>query len=279
MRRRRRTDSTLRSQRRANEDSALIWNWYERCLLLILFAGLALPAQGAAGAEAPQIKLAFVQGGCFNMGDQFGDGGMDEKPVHEVCVDNFYMGAYMITEAQWQAVMGQTPFQRRPVYGPDFPATGVNWQDARDFLAKLNKLSGLDYRLPTEAEWEYAARNGGKRQKYAGTGDELLLGDYACYEATCEGAMQPVGSRRPNELGLYDMGGNAWEWVHDRYDAYYYRQSPRQNPQGDPFGVNRVVRGGSSASASGNLRCSYRDYVAPDVRRDGIGFRVLLPAR
>ena len=258
--------------------SVLSW----RCLLLILILLPAVPtlsAELAAGAEAPGIKLAFVQGGCFAMGDQFGDGGMDEKPVHEVCVDSFYLGAYMVTEAQWQAVMGKTTPPHRPVKGPDYPVTGVSWHDAGDFLAKLNKMSGLDYRLPTEAEWEYAARSGGKRQKYAGTGDEQLLGDFACYEETCDGRMEPVGHRRPNELGLYDMGGNAWEWVLDRYDAYYYRQSPRQNPPGDPFGVNRVVRGGSSASASGNLRCSYRDYVAPDVRRDGIGFRVLLPAR
>ena len=248
-------------------------------LLILLPACLVLPVERATCAEAPEIKLAFVKGGCFKMGDQFGDGGMDEKPVHEVCVGSFYMGAYLVTEAQWQAVMGKTPLGRPQVNGPDFPVTGVSWQDTQDFLAKLNKLSGLDYRLPTEAEWEYAARDGGKRQKYAGTNDELLLGDYACYEATCDGTMQPVGSRRSNELDLYDMGGNAWEWVQDRYDAYYYRQSPRQNPQGDPFGVNRVVRGGSSASASGNLRCSYRDYVAPDVRRGGIGFRALLPAR
>jgi len=248
-------------------------------LVILVPATLILPAGQVAGADVPEIKLAFVKGGCFSMGDQFGDGGGDEKPVHEVCVDNFYLGAFMVTEAQWQAVMGQTPPVRPQANGSDFPVTRVSWNDAGDFLTKLNMLTGLDYRLPTEAEWEYAARNGGKRQKYAGTGDEQQLRDYACYEASCEGMMQPVGRRRPNELGLYDMGGNAWEWVQDRYDAYYYRQSPRHNPQGDPFGVNRVVRGGDSTSASGQLRTSYRDYVAPDVRRDGIGFRVLLPAR
>jgi len=248
-------------------------------LALLAPAALILPAWQAAGADAPEIKLAFVQGGCFGMGDQFGDGGVDEKPVHEVCVDNFYLGAFMVTQAQWRAVMGQTSPAARQANGPDVPVTRVSWNDAKDFVARLNELTGLDYRLPTEAEWEYAARSGGKRQKYAGTGDEQHLGDYACYEASCEGVMQQVGRRHPNELGLYDMGGNAWEWVQDRYDAYYYRQSPRQNPQGDPFGVNRVVRGGDSSSASGQLRTSYRDYVAPDVRRNGIGFRVLLPAR
>jgi formylglycine-generating enzyme len=211
-------------------------------MLILLPAGLTiLPVERAAGAEVPEIKLSFVQGGCFKMGDQFGDGGMDEKPVHEVCVSNFYLGVSMVTEAQWQAVMGQTSPPHPQANGPDFPATRVSWDDAGEFLRRLNKLSGFDYRLPTEAEWEYAARGGGKRRKYAGTDDEQQLGSYACYEASCEDAMQAVGRRRPNELGLYDMSGNAWEWVQDRYDAYYYRQSPRQNPQGDPFGVNRVL--------------------------------------
>jgi formylglycine-generating enzyme required for sulfatase activity len=106
-----------------------------------------------------------------------------------------------------------------------------------------------------------------------------MLEYYACFEQSCDGGPLPVGSKRPNALGLYDMGGNAWEWVQDRYDGYYYRQSPRMNPTGDPLGVNRVLRGGSSSSAAGQLRTSYRDYVAPEVRRDGIGFRVALPAR
>ena len=251
--------------------------------LLIMFiflpACLFLQASQADCAVLPEIKLTFVKGGCFDMGDQFGDGGADERPVHNVCVDDFYLGSFKVTEAQWRAVMDRGLLPKLQSRGSDYPVSGVSWYDANDYLGRLNKLSGLDYRLPNEAEWEYAARSGGKRQKYAGTSDESLLEDYACYDVSCNGVMQPVGRRRPNQLGLYDMGGDTWEWVQDRYDAYYYRQSPRQNPQGDPFGVNRVLRGGSSTSANGQLRTSYRDYVAPDVRRDGIGFRVLLPAR
>jgi len=240
---------------------------------------LLAPIQRAAGADMPEINLTFVKGGCFVMGDLFGDGGADERPLHEVCVDDFYLGTFKVTEAQWQAVMRESPIPRQRFRGSDYPVSSINWYDAGTFLRALSKQSGLDYRLPTEAEWEYAARSGGKRQKYAGTGDDDQLKDFACYEASCAGVMQPVGRKRPNGLGLYDMGGNAWEWVQDRYDAYYYRQSSRLNPQGDPFGVNRVLRGGSCTSARGQLRTSYRDYIAPDVRKDDIGFRVLLPAR
>lgn len=227
--------------------------------------------------DTPEIGLIFVKGGCFEMGDQYGNGGADERPVHTVCVDDFYLGTREVSEAQWLAVMGSPPPSR--TRGADFPVTTVNWFDANEFLSKLQGTSGLGYRLPTEAEWEYAARGGGRQWKYPGTNDPHMLGEFACFEGSCTGDPLPGGSKRPNPLGLYDMGGNVWEWVQDRYDGYYYRQSPRSNPAGDPFGVNRVLRGGSCSSAGGQLRTSYRDYVAPEVRRDGIGFRVALPAR
>lgn len=231
----------------------------------------------AHSAELSPIPLTFVKGGCFTMGDQFGDGGSDEKPLHDVCVGDFYLGTYEVTEDVWRAVMGGLP--DRKGLGASYPVTGVSWNDVREFIRKLNRLSGLDYRLPTEAEWEYAARGGGKRQKYAGTDSAERLAEYAWHNATSNGSPQPVGKKLPNDLGIHDMSGNAWEWVQDRYDPYYYRQSPRQNPAGDPFGVNRVLRGGSYSSDAGQLRASYRDYIAPDRRADGIGFRLLLPAR
>lgn len=211
------------------------------------------------------------------MGDQSGDGGYDEKPVHEVCVDDFRLGIFEVTESQWKEVMGNELPLRFP-HGPTYPATGVSWNDAREFITRLNTLSGLKYRLPTEAEWEYAARSGGKKQKYAGTSDEKTLGDYACSKLSCADTPLPVGQKQPNDLDIYDMSGNAWEWVQDRYDPYYYRQSPRKNPHGDPFGINRILRGGASDSVNGQLRTTYREYVAPTTRRDGVGFRLLLPA-
>jgi formylglycine-generating enzyme required for sulfatase activity len=188
------------------------------------------------------------------------------------------MGVYEVTEGQWLAVMG-SDLPLHSVRGPALPASGVSWTDARDFITRLNRLSGLKYRLPTEAEWEYAARSGGKQQLYAGSSDEKLLADYSCGKASCAGTPLPVGQKNPNNLDLYDMSGNVWEWVQDRYDPYYYRQSPRLNPQGDPFGINRILRGGGSDSVNGQLRTTYREYLAPAIRQDGVGFRLLQQMR
>jgi formylglycine-generating enzyme required for sulfatase activity len=244
----------------------------------LLFIFMMLMTRQARGAAVPVIQTVTVTGGCFMMGDQSGVGAYDEKPVHEVCVDDFRMAVFEVTEEQWHAVMGRN-LKLQSERGPSFPVSGVSWNDAREFIVRLNKLSELNYRLPSEAEWEYAARSGGKQYMYAGTNDEKKLADYACSKASCVGTPLPVGQKKPNDLGLYDMSGNVWEWVQDRYDPYYYRQSPKQNPQGDPFGINRILRGGGSDSVNGQLRTTYREYLAPTVRRDGIGFRVVLPGR
>ena len=247
-------------------------------LFILLFILTLLLTEHVSGATVPDIPVTFVKGGCFVRGDWSGEGGNDEKPLQEVCVDDFSLGTFEVSEAEWQAVMGSS-FPLRRSRGSHFPASGVSWHDSIEFIARLNALSGMKYRLPTEAEWEYAARSGGQQQKYAGTADAKTLAEFACGQESCGGAVLPVGSKRPNTLGLHDMSGNVWEWVQDRYDPYYYRNSPRSNPQGDPFGVNRILRGGSSNSVNGQLRTTYREYMAPDTRQDGIGFRVALPAR
>ncbi|HIJ88649.1 MAG TPA: SUMF1/EgtB/PvdO family nonheme iron enzyme [Desulfuromonadales bacterium] len=244
----------------------------------LLFVYMLLMTRQAQGAAITDIKTVVVTGGCFMMGDQAGSGGYDERPVHEVCVDDFRMGVFEVTEEQWYAVMA-SDLPLHSGHGPGYPANGVSWSDVREYITRLNRRSGLNYRLPTEAEWEYAARSGGKLQMYSGSNDEKTLADYACSRVSCSGTALPVGQKKPNALGLYDMSGNAWEWVQDRYDPYYYRQSPKNNPQGDPFGINRILRGGGSDSVNGQLRTSYREYLAPTVRRDGVGFRLLLPGR
>jgi formylglycine-generating enzyme required for sulfatase activity len=251
---------------------------YLQAAFSLLFVIMMLTIRQAQGASIPVIQTVAISGGCFIMGDQAGIGGYDEKPAHEVCVDDFRMGVYEVTEGQWLAVM-RSDLPLRPMRGPAYPASSVSWTDAREYILRLNKLSGLNYRLPTEAEWEYAARSGGKQHMYASSSDEKSLADYACGKASCAGALLPVGQKKPNDLGLYDMSGNAWEWMQDRYDPYYYRQSPRQNPQGDPFGINRILRGGGSDSVNGQLRTTYREYLAPAIRRDDVGFRLLLPGR
>jgi len=209
------------------------------------------------------------------MGDTFGDGGSDEKPGHEVCVGDFYLGKYEVTQTLWSRVMGNNPSEFKGE--GNLPVENVSWNDAQLFIRKLRLESGRRWQLPTEAQWEFAARSGGRKQKYPGTGDGAELGDCAWYAANAAGTTHPVGSRRGNSLGIHDMAGNVWEWVQDRYDRDYFRQSPRDNPKGDPFGVNRILKGGSIRQEAGFLRASYRDYLAPEGRGDCVGLRLALP--
>jgi len=251
---------------------------FEQILLVPLLVFFMVLTGRVSSAAVPEIKTVLVAGGCFSMGNPFEYGGYDEKPVHEVCLDDFRIGVFEVTEIQWKDVMG-TELPLQAVHGADYPVTGVSWNDVRTFISRLNILSGLKYRLPTEAEWEYAARSGGKQHKFSGTNDEEKLDNFACGKLSCAGSLVPVGQKLPNDLGIYDMSGNAWEWVQDRYDPQYYRQSPKKNPQGDPFGLNRVLRGGGYESVNGQLRTTYREYLSPSVRKDGVGFRLLLPAK
>ena len=222
------------------------------------------------------MEFVFIKGGCFEMGDTFGDGNRDEKPVHEVCVDDFYLGKYEITQRQWEKVMGRIPSFFR---GKDNPVEMVTWNDAQRFIERLNSQSIRKYRLPTEAEWEYAARSGGKREKYSGTSLEGELGQYAWYYATPGNQTHPVGQKKPNGLGLYDMSGNVWEWCADWYDAHYYQKSPKDNPRGPVNGEFRVLRGGSWYSLPRYVRAASRIWYGPAGWNYTIGFRLASPAR
>lgn len=206
------------------------------------------------------------------MGDTFGDGYTDEKPAHEVCVDDFYMGKYDVTQGQWQVVMGNNPSLFKDC-GDNCPVEMVSWIDAQEFISKLNKRSGeKKYRLPTEAEWEYAARSGGKREKYAGSDD---VDSVAWCGSNSDRTTHPVGTKSPNGLGIYDMNGNVWQWVQDWYAANYYGKSARKNPRGPGSGSDRVMRGGSWNSGLDSVWASLRGYVTPDVRGNFAGFRLL----
>jgi formylglycine-generating enzyme required for sulfatase activity len=254
------------------------WKLFLFIFLFGFFVLTTLAASPVSSADKiPEIPIVFIKGGCFDMGDNFSEGGTDEKPVHKVCLDDFYMGKFTVTQDQWEKVMGNNPSKFNK--GGDYPVENVSWDDAQEFVRRLSRLTGLKWRLPTEAEWEYAARSGGSKFKFAGTSDEHNLGDYAWYKGNSYDRTHPVGSKKPNRLGLYDMSGNVWEWVHDRYDRDYYRQSPHKNPMGDPFGLNRIIRGGSALTGIGFLRTSYRDYVAPDIRRACFGLRLALSAK
>ena len=221
------------------------------------------------------IELVLVKGGCFQMGDTFGDGQADEKPVHTVCVDDFYIGKYEVTQGQWQSVMGNNPSFFKNC-GEKCPVEQVSWNDIQEFITKLTTKTGKKYRLLTEAEWEYAARSGGKKEKYAGTSSDVELGKYAWYTANYAGSIHPSGQKQPNSLGLYDMTGNVWEWCQDWYGEKYYSQSPQKNPTGPPSGTRRVLRGGAWLFEPAGIRAATRYKLTPESRGDLYGFRLSL---
>jgi len=225
-----------------------------------------------------EIEMVFVPGGCFQMGDTFGDGDAGEKPVHEVCVSDFYMGKYEVTQGQWKKIMGNNPSYFKNC-GDNCPVEQVSWNDIKGFFEALNSRTGKRYRLPTEAQWEYAARSGGKSEKWAGTSIESSLGEYAWYDSNSGSKTHPVGQKLPNGLGLHDMSSNVWEWCSDFYGgSAYYKNSPRDNPSGPSSGSSRVNRGGGWYSIAANTRATARSRNDADNRNSGVGFRIALPA-
>ena len=221
------------------------------------------------------MKMKPVQGGTFQMGatsEQGSDAESDEKPVHSVTLDGFHIGETEVTQAQWKAVMGTNPSNWK---GDDLPVEQVSWNEAVQFCEKLSQMTGKTYRLPTEAEWEYAARGGQQADgtKYAGSS---TIGDVAWYTSNSGSKTHPVGQKQPNALGLYDMSGNVYEWCSDWYSSNYYSSSPSVNPQGPSSGSGRVCRGGSwSYGDAQGCRVSNRAYSAPDGRDGNLGFRVV----
>lgn len=197
----------------------------------------------------------------------------EEMPVHRVCVDDFYIGKYEITQGQWKSVMEGNPSSDSRC-GDSCPVDNVSWKDTQDFILKLNsKIGERKYRLPTEAEWEYAARSGGRSEKYSGGND---LNSLAWYNENSEGKDRPVGTKMPNGLGIYDMSGSVWEWTNDWYGRDYYSSSPSSNPAGPSSGVERVVRGGCRTGEAYNMRTARRNGYTPDTRRHSLGFRLLM---
>ncbi len=217
------------------------------------------------------MEFLLVKGGCFQMGSN--DGRVYEKPMHEVCLEDFYLGKYEVTQREWKALMGRS---LSSFNGNRRPIERVTWDDAQSFILKLNDRSGMTYRLPTEAEWEYAARSGGRQEKYAGTSSRSSLVSFAWHDVNSGGQTRAVGLKKPNSIGLHDMSGNVWEWCSDWYSEDYYAQSERDNPQGPATGRYRVIRGGEWSLPGRLTRTTYRDASKPDIRKNDIGFRLVL---
>jgi formylglycine-generating enzyme required for sulfatase activity len=220
------------------------------------------------------LEMVKVPEGCFQMGC----GELDdqcfssEKPIHNVCLVSAEIGKYEITQSQWKKIMGYNPsfFKKDGA----FPIENVSWNDIKNFIRRLNRISDKNFRLPTEAEWEYAARAG--TETAFSFGDEISkLGEYAWYSGNSEGKTHLVGQKEPNAWGLYDMHGNVWEWVeddwHDNYDG-----APSDGGAwiDDPRGAFRVFRGGSWHLDARNCRSATRDFDGPGLRFNGVGFRL-----
>lgn len=211
-------------------------------------------------SELPLFKMVYVKGGCFEMGDWTGDGEEDERPLHTVCVSNYYIAETEVTQKLWDAVAGTVP----SIYvDPDKPVTNIKPRKLRKFINDLNKLTGKFYRLPTEAEWEYAARNGGKKERWAGSDNEDELSDYVWFSENATNLPQKVKQKKPNGLGLYDMTGNVWEWVEDYFDFEYYGRSSRRDPLNAEYTTWYTIRGGSYTDNPYSLRTTYRFGIEP----------------
>lgn len=272
------------------------------------------PAQNAF----PVPEMAFVRGGCFQMGDFFETGSSDELPVHEICLDDFYIGKHEVTVGEFSEFVEETAYiteiekegegwalnatgdnweqrsgisWRNPGFEQDdaHPVTMVSWDEAMVYINWLGNKTGEKYRLPTEAEWEFAARDGGKLIEYA-WGNEWPDGNIAGDETFNYFSKRPwpvwedyndsfvytspVGSFKPNSIGIYDMSGNVWEWCADWYEGDYYSVSPRNNPKGPEKGTHKVRRGGSWFSVPLSVRVGIRDSGTPDEWDFYLGFRL-----
>lgn len=221
--------------------------------------------------DLPPIKMVLVKGGCFDMGDFTSEGDDDERPVHKVCLTDFYMMETEVTQRLYELVIGTNPSLKKD---PDMPVHSVSYFAAKQFIKRLNELTGGFYRLPTEAEWEYAARSGGKKEKWPGINNEAELGNYCWYSDNSGDDIHKVRERKPNGLGLYDMAGNVWEWIDDYFDFDYYKVSPEKDPYGADNSFWKTVRGGSFVESPQKLRTTYRYAIEPDHSVPSVGFRL-----
>jgi len=244
----------------------------------------ARAARDAKAADPFQDLMIHIKGGTFEMGDTFGDGESNEKPIHLVNIPDFQLCKYPVTQAQWKKIMGDNPAHFK---GDELPVEQVSWDDAQAFLKKLNAQTGQKYRLPSEAEWEYAAREGGKKVRF-GNGKEFADPKDINFNASekykkiysvvgeFRNKTTPVNQFTPNDLGLYDMSGNVWEWCGDWYDEKYYSKSDGVivNPSGPSSEEFRVLRGGSWLDYPSLCRAADHDWNLPYFRYNNIGFRV-----
>ena len=254
--------------------------WPVTAFLLLVPSMLIFPWTAAGTAEGEGIReeilegLILVPGGEFPMGESAGN--PDEKPLHRVRVGDFYLGRHEVTQARWLQVMGRNPSLFTGC--GECPVENVSWLDVGLFLERAGRMTGLDLRLPTEAEWEYAAGGGDLHQGWSGTKNPEHLGEFAFFAGNSCERPHPVGTRKANFFGLHDMSGNVWEWCSDFYSGEYYTVSPVDNPAGPGSGDKRVLKGGSWVDEAVYLRVANRNGYPPGGRNGYLGFRLAMDA-
>lgn len=232
--------------------------------------------------EGVSLTMVGVKAGTFEMGSVKGDA--DERPVHSVTITkDYYIGETEVTQAFWEAVTGYSPTKDGAPWitsygkGDEYPAYNVSYEDVLSFIDLLNEKTGQTFRMPTEAEWEYAAKGGHKSLGYTYSGGNTVA-DVAWYEGNSSGKSHPVKTKNANELGIYDMSGNVWEWCADMYSESYYSESPSNDPKGPETGSSRVLRGGSFGHAVTYSRTSERTKFSPNETNNYFGFRLAMSA-
>lgn len=243
---------------------------FSKCLLTVIL-GFSLSSLSAQ-IQPWEPLMAPVKGGTYQMGSTTGE--KNERPVHAVTVTSFDMSKYEVTQRLWAQVMGDTPSHHRNC--PDCPVESVTPERIGQFIVKLNQMTERQYRLPTEAEWEYAALGGDQSKGYRYPGSNNL-NEVAWYRPNAGDTTHPVGMKKPNELGLYDMAGNAWELCADYYDPGFYSVSPSVNPRNDKPAPFRLLRGGSWRSAENRCYSKARNRNIYDhYHYNNGGFRLVL---
>lgn len=225
-------------------------------------------------AHNVMIEMVRVEGGTFTMGataEQASDAFSDELPTHKVTLSPFLIGKYEVSQTLWLAVMGENPSVNT---GINLPVDNVTWNECQTFITKLNELTGKNFRLLTEAEWEYAARGGNKSKGYKYSGSNNL-GDVAWYIDNSNNTSHAMGTKAPNELGIYDMTGNVMEWVSDWKGSY--SSGAQTNPTGPDSGTYRVNRGGSYGNVERLSRITNRNSIDPNMSSKTMGLRLCLP--
>lgn len=255
--------------------------------------GIVMSAESPTLDPVTGMEFVLIKGGCYDMGDSVGDGDSNELPVHEVCLSNFYIGKFEVTNAQYRKFRpnhNSGSYETFSLNDDRQPVVNVSWHDAVAYAKWLSEKTGKTFRLPTEAEWEYAARAGTRSSRYWGkdledsckyaNGADMMAKKYLARWTAfpCDDGYSvaaPAGSFRPNGYGLYDMLGNVWEWCQDVYDSKAYTKLPRNNPVYEGPGDYRVERGGGWSNGPLGLRSSHRVRLSPSFAHHSLGFRLV----